>query len=50
MVIKFNKALKIAAFVAFVAAFAVAESWLKLGLWTEWLAAGAALAVLADVV
>lgn len=48
MVININKALKLAAFVAFIAAFAVAESWLKLGLWTEWFAAGAALSVLAD--
>lgn len=50
MVIKHNKALKIAAFVVFLAAFAVTEGWLKLGLWPQWFTAGAAVYALSDIV
>lgn len=45
-----SRLLKIAAFVAFLAAFCVAEAWLNLGLWQEWVAGGLALTTLAEVV
>ena len=39
----------IASLLAFIAAFCVAESWLTKGTWQEWVAAGLALHVLAEL-
>lgn len=41
--------LRLSAFITFIAAEAVAQSWLNLGTWQEWVAAGLALWVLSDV-
>lgn len=50
MVLNLSKALKLAGCVALACAFAVAEGWLNLGLFDEWLAGGLALFALGDTV
>lgn len=47
--LSYNRLLKFAALIAFIAAFCVAESWLTLGLWEEWVAGGLALTTAAEV-
>jgi hypothetical protein len=42
--------LKLAAFLAFAAAFCVAESWLTVGTWQQWIAGGLGLFTLAELV
>lgn len=41
--------LLLASLLAFIAAFCVAEAWLTKGTWQEWVAAGLALHVLAEI-
>lgn len=47
--VNLKRLMRLAAFLCLVAAFCVAEHWLKLGNRGEWAAAGLALYVLADV-
>lgn len=42
--------LRLLALLAFIAAFCVAEGWLNLGLWQEWIAGGLSLYVAAEIV